>query len=108
MSQNLPVIVIGAGPVGLATAAHLRERNQEVLILESGDSAGSAISQWSHIKLFSPWRFNIDAAARRLLETATEGYGGCPYLFRKWFHRIYSRNFNHEMQALNNNPSPPL
>ncbi|HCJ55718.1 MULTISPECIES: FAD-dependent oxidoreductase [Glutamicibacter] len=76
MNQNLPVIVIGAGPVGLATAAHLRERSQEVLVLESGNTAGAAISQWSHIKLFSPWRFNIDAAARRLLETATEGYAG--------------------------------
>ncbi|MEU5839528.1 FAD-dependent oxidoreductase [Streptomyces diacarni] len=76
MQENLPVIVIGAGPIGLATAAHLRERGQEVLVLEAGDSAGAAIAQWSHIKLFSPWRFNIDAAARRLLETPSEGYAG--------------------------------
>lgn len=33
---------------------------------------------------------------------------GVPLSFRKGFHRIYSRNFNHEIQALNNNPSPPL
>ena len=76
MNQNLPVIVIGAGPIGLATAAHLRERGQDVLVLEAGDSAGAAIAQWSHIKLFSPWRFNIDAASRRLLETPSEGYAG--------------------------------
>ncbi len=76
MSSTYPVIVIGAGPIGLATAAHLRERGQEVLVLEAGEQAGSAIKQWAHIKLFSPWRFNIDAAAQRLLETASEGYAG--------------------------------
>lgn len=76
MSQPYPVIVIGAGPIGLATAAHLRERGQEVLVLESGEHAGAAMQQWAHIKLFSPWRFNIDAAARRLLETPCEGYAG--------------------------------
>ncbi len=76
MSSTYPVIVIGAGPIGLATAANLRERGQEVLVLEAGEQAGSAIKQWAHIKLFSPWRFNIDAAAQRLLETASEGYAG--------------------------------
>jgi hypothetical protein len=66
--KNLPVAVIGAGPVGLATAAHLLERGLEPLIFEAGPTAGSAIEQWRHIRLFSPWRFNVDAAAVRLLE----------------------------------------
>jgi len=76
MNLTHPVIVIGAGPIGLATAAHLRERGQEVLVLEAGEQAGAAMAQWAHINLFSPWRFNIDAAARRLLETPREGYAG--------------------------------
>lgn len=67
-SNTLPVAVIGAGPVGLAAAAHLLERGLEPLILEAGPSAGAAIEQWRHIRLFSPWRFNVDAAAVRLLE----------------------------------------
>ncbi|MFH5880654.1 FAD-dependent oxidoreductase [Arthrobacter sp. NA-172] len=66
----LPVVVIGAGPVGLAAAAHLLERGLEPLILESGPAAGAAIEQWRHIRLFSPWRYNLDAAAVRLLEAA--------------------------------------
>jgi hypothetical protein len=68
--KNLPVAVIGAGPVGLATAAHLLERGLEPVIFEAGPTAGSAIEQWRHIRLFSPWRFNLDAAAVRLLEAA--------------------------------------
>ncbi|MNW35547.1 Ferredoxin--NADP reductase [compost metagenome] len=76
MNATDPVIVIGAGPIGLATAAHLIERQQEVLVLESGEAAGAAISEWGHIKLFSPWRFNIDAAARRLLQTPSGDYAG--------------------------------
>lgn len=68
MVENLPVAVIGAGPIGLAAAAHLLERGLEPIIFEAGPSAGSAIEQWRHIRLFSPWRFNLDAAAVRLLE----------------------------------------
>ncbi|MDJ0319490.1 FAD-dependent oxidoreductase [Pseudarthrobacter sp. PS3-L1] len=67
-SNTLPVAVIGAGPVGLAAAAHLLERGLEPVIFEAGSSAGAAVDQWRHIRLFSPWRFNIDAAALRLLE----------------------------------------
>ena len=67
-AKNLPVAVIGAGPIGLAAAAHLLERGLEPVIFEAGHSAGAAIEQWRHIRLFSPWRFNIDAAAVRLLE----------------------------------------
>ncbi|PNI07569.1 flavoprotein [Arthrobacter sp. AFG7.2] len=67
-ASDLPVAVIGAGPVGLAAAAHLLERGLEPLIFESGTTAGAAIDQWRHIRLFSPWRFNLDAAAVRLLE----------------------------------------
>ena len=69
-ATNLPVAVIGAGPVGLAAAAHLLERGLEPLIFEAGSTAGAAIEQWRHIRLFSPWRFNLDAAAVRLLDAA--------------------------------------
>ncbi|HWV77296.1 MAG TPA: FAD-dependent oxidoreductase [Isoptericola sp.] len=65
---ELPVVVIGAGPVGLAAAAHLLERGLEPLVLEAGESAGAAVASWGHVRLFSPWRYDVDAAARRLLE----------------------------------------
>ncbi|MFJ5664124.1 FAD-dependent oxidoreductase [Micromonospora sp. LA-10] len=65
-----PVVVIGAGPVGLAAAAHLRERDLPFLVLEAGDTAGAAVRQWGYVRLFSPWRYNVDPAARRLLVDA--------------------------------------
>lgn len=61
------VAIIGGGPVGLAAAAHLLERGEEPVILEAGPEPAWAIRQWQHVKLFSPWEFNIDKAALRLL-----------------------------------------
>ncbi|MGK3647264.1 FAD-dependent oxidoreductase [Pseudarthrobacter enclensis] len=66
--ESLPVAVIGAGPVGLAAAAHLLERGLEPLVLESGPAVGSAIRQWGHVRVFSTWKYNLDAASVRLLE----------------------------------------
>jgi thioredoxin reductase len=62
------VAVIGAGPVGLAAAAHLVERGLTPIVLEAGEGPADAVRQWGHVRLFSPWRFDIDSAARRLLE----------------------------------------
>ncbi|MEV0879452.1 FAD-dependent oxidoreductase [Micromonospora echinofusca] len=67
---ELPVVVIGAGPVGLAAAAHLHERGIAFTVLEAGDTPGAAVRQWGHVRVFSPWRYNIDPAARRLLDDA--------------------------------------
>lgn len=65
--EALPVVVIGAGPVGLAAAAHLLEQGLDPLVVEQGDTVGAAIRAWGQVRLFSPWRYNLDAAARRLL-----------------------------------------
>ncbi|MET8262595.1 NAD(P)-binding domain-containing protein [Micromonospora arida] len=68
--DDLPTIVIGAGPTGLAAAAHLHERGLPFTVLEAGDTPGPAVRQWGHVRVFSPWRYNIDPAARRLLDEA--------------------------------------
>lgn len=64
---DLPVAVIGAGPVGLAAAAHLVTRGIEPLIFERGASVGSSLLEWGHVRVFSSWAYNIDEAARSLL-----------------------------------------
>ena len=69
MSEAKTVAIIGAGPVGLAAAAHVLERGLTPIVLEGGDQIGHAIRQWGHVQLFSPWEYNIDKAAMRLLAT---------------------------------------
>ncbi|TAI65806.1 NAD(P)-binding domain-containing protein [Bradyrhizobium sp. Leo170] len=67
MSAGKTVAIIGAGPVGLAAAAHVLERGMTPVVLESGPEAGHAVRQWQHVQLFSPWEYNVDRAAARLL-----------------------------------------
>ncbi|MFJ6650585.1 NAD(P)-binding domain-containing protein [Streptomyces sp. NPDC091290] len=66
-TQHLPVVVIGAGPIGLAAAAHLVDRGIEPLVLEAGPTAASAVREWSHVRLFSTWGEVVDPAAEKLL-----------------------------------------
>src|SRR5690349_1860353 len=69
MSQtSLPVAVIGAGPIGLAAAAHLISRGATPVVLEAGDSVGASILKWAHVRVFSPWRYVVDRASVALLE----------------------------------------
>ncbi|MFC4376112.1 FAD-dependent oxidoreductase [Nocardia halotolerans] len=65
--SDLPVVVVGAGPVGLAAAAELRERDVDVVVFERGAHAGAAVAEWNHVRLFSRWAELIAPAARRLL-----------------------------------------
>ncbi|MCP3803172.1 NAD(P)-binding domain-containing protein [Allokutzneria sp. A3M-2-11 16] len=66
--SGMSIVVVGAGPVGLAAAAELVERGLEPLVLERGDRAGAAVAQWHHVRLFSRWSELVAPAARRLLE----------------------------------------
>ncbi|WP_435107225.1 FAD-dependent oxidoreductase [Nocardiopsis synnemataformans] len=70
MVEERPVVVIGAGPVGLAAAAELTERGLPVLVLERGAGAGAAVAEWGHVRLFSMWRDLVDPAAEKLLTAA--------------------------------------
>jgi thioredoxin reductase len=101
--KSLPVAVIGAGPVGLAAAAHLKVRGIPFVLFETGPSVAANILSWKHIRVFSPWRYNIDKAARKLLaETAWQSpdddalpTGG--ELFSQYFKPFY------ELPSIRNN-----
>jgi thioredoxin reductase len=86
--SELPVVVIGAGPLGLAAAAQLLERGLNPLVLEAGDGPASAVEQWAHVRTFSPWPELIDPAAARLLEPTgwTAPESGFP-TGREWIDR---------------------
>jgi cation diffusion facilitator CzcD-associated flavoprotein CzcO len=66
--DQLPVVVIGAGPTGLAAAAHLTARGMSYLVLEATDSVAACFRSTAHVRLFSPWKMNVDSAAARVLE----------------------------------------
>jgi thioredoxin reductase len=68
--ERLPVVVIGAGPIGLAAAAHLVSRGERPLVLEAGPAVGAAVRAWSHVQVFSPWRYDVDPVARKMLAAA--------------------------------------
>lgn len=78
--SGLPVVVIGAGPQGLAAAAHLLERGLEPLVLEAGPGPAHGVSEWGHVRLFSRWTELVDQAAARLLAPTgwTAPTGGYP------------------------------
>jgi thioredoxin reductase len=80
VTRRKTVAILGAGPVGLAAAAHALERGLEPVVLEAGPQAAHAVRQWGHVRMFSPWQYNIDRAAGRLL--AATGWNapvGCEY-----------------------------
>jgi thioredoxin reductase len=67
--DNLPIAVIGAGPVGLAAAAHLIQRGLPVKVYEADATVAANVRDWGHVRLFSPWEYNTDTAARALLQS---------------------------------------
>ncbi len=69
-AQTWPVVVIGAGPVGMSAAVQLLDRGLEVVILEAADDVAASQRDWGHVRLFSPWRYNMDKTAVRFLDAA--------------------------------------
>ena len=76
MNQDLPVAVIGAGPIGLAAAAHLILRGVPVRVFEQGPSVAFNLRSWAHVRLFSIWEQCLDEAALALLKDT--GWRGLP------------------------------
>lgn len=68
---TLPVVIIGAGPIGLAAAANLVERGIDFVVYESGAEIAASVRSWGHTRLFSPWKHLVDPASVRLLAAAT-------------------------------------
>jgi cation diffusion facilitator CzcD-associated flavoprotein CzcO len=62
-----PVVIIGAGPIGLSAAAHARDRGLEAIVLEAGPASGSSVLEWGHVRLFSPWSELVDPVAEKQL-----------------------------------------
>ncbi|WP_193610807.1 NAD(P)-binding domain-containing protein [Nocardioides lijunqiniae] len=69
-----PLVIVGAGPIGLTAAAHARSRGLRTLVLEAGPTAAAAVRQWGHVRLFSAWSELVDPVARDLLSASEGGW----------------------------------
>jgi thioredoxin reductase len=69
-AHPLPIAVLGAGPVGLTAAAHLADRGIDFLVLDRGPGPGAHVREWGHIRMFSPWSYNVDPVVDRMLRAA--------------------------------------
>lgn len=67
-TAELPVAIIGGGPVGLAAAVHLIGHGLDPVILEAGAQVGAAVRDWGHVPMFSPWAYSTDKMAVALLQ----------------------------------------
>ena len=47
--ETLPVAVIGAGPIGLAAAAHLSDRGIPFEVYEAGACVGENLLTYAHV-----------------------------------------------------------
>jgi 2-polyprenyl-6-methoxyphenol hydroxylase-like FAD-dependent oxidoreductase len=69
MNQHeLPIAIIGGGPIGLTAAAYLVERDLPFVVFEAGPRVSYSALAWGHVQMFSPWKYAVDPAAVRLLE----------------------------------------
>ncbi|MFY8328650.1 NAD(P)-binding domain-containing protein [Pseudoalteromonas sp. ZZD1] len=66
--ENLPIAVIGAGPIGLSVAVNLIDRGFTPIVFEAGDCVASNLKKWGHVRMFSPWSYNMDPVAVSLLK----------------------------------------
>ena len=80
--EPLPVAVIGGGPVGLAAAAHLIARGLPVKVYEAGPAVGSNLRDWGHVRVFTPWRYCVDAGRDRAPQSSRLAVARGRQLFR--------------------------
>jgi thioredoxin reductase len=60
------VLVIGAGPMGIAAAIGAIDRGHDVTVLERGE-VGASLRTWGPTRFFSPLHMNLSARMRDLL-----------------------------------------
>lgn len=60
------LIVIGAGPIGIAAALESMHRGYDVTLLEGGQP-GDSLMQWGSTRFFSPFAMNVTPRMRAML-----------------------------------------
>ena len=75
MSKKTETVIIGGGQAGLATSYHLKQRNQEHIVLEQSSRVGNAWrnDRWDSFTLLTPnWSFKLPGAEYK--ESEPDGF----------------------------------
>ncbi|MEL7058733.1 MAG: FAD/NAD(P)-binding oxidoreductase [Acidobacteriota bacterium] len=62
--------IIGAGPIGLDLALAAAERQLPYTLYEAADEVAGHVSDWAHVRTFTPWSMNLSERMRQALERA--------------------------------------
>ena len=61
------VAIIGSGPIGLDAGLAAAEAGLRFVVFERGPQAASNIRDWGHVRLLTPWPYNVSPRMRRVL-----------------------------------------
>lgn len=64
------IAILGAGPTGLEAALAAVEQGLSFSLYEASEQVAGHVRDWGHVRLFSPWTYDISPRARRVLEAA--------------------------------------
>jgi len=68
------VAILGGGPIGLEAALAAREHGWRAVVYERSPSVAGNVRAWGHVRLFTPWDWNVSPQMRRCLaERAPSG-----------------------------------
>lgn len=67
------VVVVGAGPVGIAAALGAEARGHEVTLLEAAPVVGASLRRWGATRFFTPLRMNLPEALLARLPSLVRG-----------------------------------
>jgi len=65
------IAIIGAGPIGVECALYAARLGHAVDVYEAGE-AGQHLSEWGHVRMFSPWEMNVSRLGLEVLSARGE------------------------------------
>jgi 2-polyprenyl-6-methoxyphenol hydroxylase-like FAD-dependent oxidoreductase len=60
----------GGCSAGLHAAVRFVQRGVRVTVMEAAPHVAAHVQRWSHVRLFSPWKYNVCDSTVALLEAA--------------------------------------
>jgi cation diffusion facilitator CzcD-associated flavoprotein CzcO len=71
MNREKPhIAILGGGPTGLEAALCAVDHGYSFTLYEASESIAGHVNAWGHVRMFSPWVYNVSDRMRRHLERA--------------------------------------